>query len=133
MCGICTLSYTKEERAAYAREWYAKNQTTQRTKANIRVAAYRKRNQDWMIKYLLKHPCVDCGETNIIVLQCDHTEDDKEYNPGDIITKGGPLQRLKDEVAKCEIVCANCHHTRTQVRVNSYRVQYMNGDYKFND
>lgn len=115
----------------YQREWYQKNKHRQRERANTRVASYRKRNQDWMLNHLIHNPCMDCGETNTIVLQCDHHSDDKEYNPGDVITRGGPLQRLIDEVAKCDIVCANCHVIRTQTRVNSYRVKYENGEYEF--
>lgn len=53
---------------------------------------------------------------DIRVLEFDHTKDDKEYNVGDLIAKGASLDKLKLEIAKCEVVCANCHKIRTYTR-----------------
>ncbi len=33
----------------------------------------------------------------------------KEFNIGDAVTNGLSLKTLKREVAKCVIICSNCH------------------------
>ncbi len=67
-----------------------------------------------LVEYLRTHPCVDCGEDDVLVLEFDHLED-KLFS----IARGfrdRPLQALLDEMAKCEVVCANCHRRRTAAR-----------------
>lgn len=80
-----------------------------------------KRNQQFIIDYLKEHPCVDCGEPNIIVLEFDHIEDNKDEEIGQAIFSAWSIKRIKSEIDKCEVVCANCHRIRTANRVDSYR------------
>jgi hypothetical protein len=67
-----------------------------------------------LIEYLREHSCVDCGEDDVMVLEFDHLGD-KEFN-----ISGGlrdrSLAALIAEMAKCEVVCANCHRRRTAIR-----------------
>lgn len=63
------------------------------------------------MEFLSKNPCVDCPEVDIIVLQFDHLSD-KEFNVSDMVFTHG-LGKLKEEVAKCVIRCANCHTRKT--------------------
>jgi hypothetical protein len=60
-------------------------------------------------------PCADCGESYpFYVMDFDHLED-KVANINRIRwTKG--LDKIKAEIAKCEVVCANCHRIRTYNR-----------------
>jgi diaminopimelate epimerase len=61
-------------------------------------------------------PCVDCKvQYPYYVMQFDHIGTDKVANIGRLLHNVG-LSRLKMEVAKCEVVCANCHATRTWER-----------------
>lgn len=73
----------------------------------------RKPNHDKVIEYFKTHPCVDCGESDPVVLQFDHT------NP---LVKRASVSRLIDssywenvlkEIDKCVVRCANCHTRRT--------------------
>lgn len=80
-----------------------------RAQARKRAVA---RAQDYVYAYLRAHPCVDCGETDIIVLDFDH-QGDKSDNIGTMISNGTALHRLAAEIAKCEVVCANDHRRRT--------------------
>lgn len=60
-------------------------------------------------------PCADCEtEYPYWIMQFDHLED-KEFNIGSIGYHIG-VERLKAEIAKCDIVCANCHAHRTRLR-----------------
>ena len=60
-------------------------------------------------------PCTDCGGT--FPLECmdfDHVRGEKKYNIGSLI--GCAKARIDEELAKCEVVCANCHRIRTKNR-----------------
>ena len=69
--------------------------------------------------YLRLHPCVDCGESDIVVLEFDHLRD-KTRNVSYLIGTG-EIPRIKEEIAKCDVVCANCHRRRTSERGGWYR------------
>lgn len=60
-------------------------------------------------------PCTDCGvEYPYYVMEFDHLGD-KHFNVG----QTGPTtgrERLIREIAKCEVVCANCHAARSHHR-----------------
>ena len=60
--------------------------------------------------------CTDCGVTNPIVLDFDHLKD-KKYNISRMIHDGFSWAAIKKEIAKCEVVCANCHRIRTHYRL----------------
>ena len=59
--------------------------------------------------------CADCGERDPVVLDFDHREGSDKL--GDVATMtGGPWRTIEAEVAKCDVVCANCHRRRTHAR-----------------
>ena len=60
--------------------------------------------------------CTDCGQKNHIVLDFDHLKD-KKYNVSRMIHDGFSWAAIKKEIAKCEVVCANCHRIRTYSRL----------------
>jgi hypothetical protein len=69
--------------------------------------------------HLRSHSCTDCGESDIQVLEFDHLRD-KAHNISQLY-RYGSLSKLKIEIAKCEVVCANCHRRRTYSRSDSWR------------
>jgi hypothetical protein len=63
-------------------------------------------------------PCADCGGIfPFYVMQFDHVVGDKEFGISEHRMNYG-LTRLMAEIAKCEVVCANCHAVRTYERAN---------------
>jgi hypothetical protein len=62
--------------------------------------------------------CIDCGEKNHVVLDFDHLKD-KRYNVSRMIHDGFSWAAIKKEIAKCEVVCANCHRIRTHDRLTN--------------
>ena len=78
-----------------------------------------KRNREYIWNYLEARGCIDCGERNIIVLEFNHLRD-KKYNISDMVYKytESSLKKIKEEIAKCEILCANCHVLKTAVQLN---------------
>ena len=61
-------------------------------------------------------PCHDCGVVyNPWQMHFDHTDDDKIANVSALATKGN-IDKLIEEIKKCDLVCANCHANRTHNR-----------------
>jgi hypothetical protein len=59
-------------------------------------------------------PCADCGiKYNSWQMDFDHTRGQKLFSIGIVKTS---LKRLKEEINKCDVVCANCHRQRTYAR-----------------
>lgn len=57
--------------------------------------------------------CKDCGyNKHHAALQFDHVSGEKSRNIG----SSRSLREFYEEVGKCEVVCANCHHIRTYAR-----------------
>ena len=68
--------------------------------------------QKFIIDYLIKHPCIDCNEKDIRVLEFDHKKDKfKEISM--LVRACHPLNKIKEEIKKCDIRCANCHRKKT--------------------
>lgn len=107
-------SYCRPCRAAYKQKHYARNK--ERYKAN--AVRYRDRLLEeryrFLSDFLSAHPCVDCGETDVTVLEFDHLRD-KEFAiaVGIAFKSWADLER---EMEKCEVVCANCHRRRSAAR-----------------
>lgn len=71
-----------------------------------------------MISHLRKikesTPCADCNKYyKGHIMQFDHISGEKKYNLSKAGTDFSSWQTMEDEIAKCEIVCANCHADRT--------------------
>lgn len=88
-------------------------QTTARRKQALR---------DRIVQYLAGHPCVDCGEADVVVLQFDHLGD-KVANVTVLANRGWSWPKILAEIEKCEVVCANCHVRRTARRAGWSRVR----------
>lgn len=65
----------------------------------------------------LESGCVDCGyKEHAEALDFDHVVGEKEFGVLQGVRQGFSWDRIMAEVAKCEIVCANCHRVRTRQR-----------------
>jgi len=92
-----------------AKTWHA------RKKPGARNCDYGKRK--WFISSKDGAACVDCSvEHPYYVMQYDHVRRDKTFNLCITSVYGRTLETLKEEAAKCELVCANCHFDRTYKR-----------------
>ena len=102
--------------ATYRREHYVRNRETYIGQEVARIRRYREENRPLIREYLRTHPCVDCGETDIVVLDFDHRDaSSKEHNVMVLALHKG-WSRVLAEIAKCDVRCANCHRQRTAVQ-----------------
>lgn len=110
-CRECTRKQVKSH--------YKNNRQYYLDKTHKRNKEVRSRNREFIFHYLLRHPCVDCGEDDIIVLQFDHQRD-KKFSVVTLMGFGSIEQLLK-EIEKCQVRCANCHVRRTSKQFNFYK------------
>jgi hypothetical protein len=94
---------------------YVKNHTpTSREGRRRYKAEAKKKGKALLADYLSQHPCADCGETDPIVLAFHHRN--PEEKRGAVVDLISRLQSntgvLLAEIAKCDILCANCHLRR---------------------
>ncbi len=83
-------------------------------KAGPRQNLVRARNQQYVFDYLATRKCMDCPESDPLVLQFDHREDEvKETEVSDAVHRKWSIERLSKEMSKCDIRCANCHIRKT--------------------
>ena len=80
---------------------------------------YKSRNRQIVIDYLKTHPCIDCGNSDIRVLEFDHVRGDKLGNISHAVHRVWKTEKLLNEISKCEIRCCNCHRIVTIERRNS--------------
>lgn len=59
------------------------------------------------------HPCVDCGEPDPIVLDFDHRDRKAKSFTISAYYANVSEARLRAEIAKCDVRCANCHRRKT--------------------
>lgn len=104
---------TKEKARKRSRQRYAANRERLRAQACTRVRHNRTRIRAFILEHLKAHPCVDCGETDPVVLEFDHVRGEKEFHIAKASTHNISLARLEAEIAKCDVRCANCHRKKT--------------------
>ena len=75
-----------------------------------------KRNKDYILAVKKEKSCVDCGESNPIVLDFDHVRGKKVGNVSDLARQAYGMKTLKTEIEKCEVRCSNCHRIVTYNR-----------------
>jgi len=65
-----------------------------------------------------KTPCMDCKISYpYYVMDFDHVRGRKQANVMELISTLSK-KKIDEEIAKCEIVCSNCHRIRTHNRKN---------------
>jgi uncharacterized membrane protein YgaE (UPF0421/DUF939 family) len=76
-----------------------------------------------MLAYLSDKACVVCGESDIRVLEFDHLDQStKSFSISQAVRLGYSWNNVLEEIAKCRILCANCHKKRTAIQGHWYRV-----------
>lgn len=93
-----------------SRRYYAENREKHVRNIVERTARQRAASKVFLAAYLQEHPCVDCGMTDLRVLDFDHRPASrKRKDVMRMVKDGSSIARLKDEIAKCDVRCRNCH------------------------
>jgi hypothetical protein len=123
-CKECWKAYCRERRKRPDVKEYEKNYR-QREAGLIKDSTITRRDKRRQIvyEYLLAHPCVDCGETDVVVLDLDHVRGKKISNVSAMVYGNAAIKKLLAEIEKCDVRCGNCHRLATERRRVSYRFQ----------
>ncbi len=107
---------TKEEEKAYKKQWYIKNKEAVVKRAKANNSLYIKRNKEYVNNIKEKNPCKDCNSWYPhYVMDFDHLSD-KIDAIANMMKNAISLEKIKKEIAKCDLLCSNCHRTRTWKR-----------------
>jgi hypothetical protein len=105
-----------------ARAWYRAHRDEHQVNTRRRTAAVRAEYKRRIGEHLRRHPCVDCGESDIRVLDFDHdVRVPKVAAVASLVAAAGSWSAIEAEIAKCAVRCANCHRRITSTRAEDWR------------
>lgn len=79
-------------------------------------------NKQRVWDYLLKHPCLHCGEDDPIVLEFDHIDPSTKISAIAMLRGSNcSWAKLEAEIAKCQVLCANCHRRKTAKELGHHK------------
>jgi hypothetical protein len=105
----------KKQKAAQ-NAWYQKNKaiTRERSKSS------REKNKEIIRNIKESSPCSDCQIFYpYYIMQFDHVEPENKVDAVNRLLTTSGIEKVLNEVSKCDLVCANCHAFRTWKRQNS--------------
>ncbi len=79
---------------------------------------HRQRIRSQLFAFLSTQSCLDCGETDPIVLDFDHADRGNKFKEvGKLLSGHYSWKTIKSEIKKCDVRCANCHRRRTYIQL----------------
>lgn len=89
----------------HRRRFYEKH----RQKEIDRILARRREMIEWLRAYKATLKCERCPESTPICLDFHHAGDAKDTEVSRLVRSGVSRERIMAEIAKCIVLCANCH------------------------
>ncbi|QGA80951.1 homing endonuclease associated repeat-containing protein [Candidatus Nanohalobium constans] len=94
--------------------YYYKNREEEKSRTKERTKKLKK----WFKSYKSNFECEKCGEDHRACLDFHHTEN-KEASVTDLVSrKNTSKKRIKEEIEKCIVLCANCHRKEHHEHAN---------------
>ena len=119
MCRECSLPRRRKQ--------YEENPENQRQA----VYARRETVRELSMRYKTENPCVDCNKFYpSYVMDLDHVRGEKKKAVSALVSANRPWDEIKEEIDKCDLVCANCHRERTYKRLGVTQLDYYHEDYQ---
>jgi hypothetical protein len=115
----------KRKKAEYQRRWYERHRARHVANVAARNARVLEAVRARLWAYLLAHPCVDCGETDPLVLDFDHVRGDKVGEICILVGNRRPWPLIEAEIAKCDVRCANCHRRKTALESGHWKLRHV--------
>ena len=117
---VYNRSRRKKQKCAYkshSREVHKKEQLT----IFLEDVKVRRKNLAAFLENIKSKPCTDCGKKYPPwIMDFDHLPGStKTSNVSTLVLACKPIDVILQEIAKCELVCSNCHRQRTHRRKTS--------------
>lgn len=121
-CGTCKERPAKDQkRGGYCTECHraaSRKNYRENKERYFAQAKSRDKELDELINKYKSIPCTDCNiQYPPYVMDFDHLDGDtKKFNISHMRRHRMAFSKIEIEIAKCEVVCANCHRERTNQR-----------------
>jgi hypothetical protein len=99
---------------ARSKQYYAENREKHLVEVRKSKERGLERARNLIFEHLQANPCVDCGESDPIVLEFDHVRG-KTRNISDMLQNNCGVKTIAKEIEKCDVRCANCHRRKTAI------------------
>ena len=97
-------------RRATVRAWYARTRKERAAPDRAKRKARSRSIASWLRELKAKLVCERCGEDHPACIQFHHVDPTKkESSVADAVRRGWGKARILAEIARCEVLCANCH------------------------
>ena len=94
---------------SYWEEWYHNNKEHHIKLSKINMEIRRLKLLDYTREYKRKRGCELCGEKDVRCLHFHHMDEEKEFSISKAVQMALPIERIKEEISKCSVLCSNCH------------------------
>jgi hypothetical protein len=96
----------KAKQAGYSKTYYEKNRELVISKINVK----KKIHKAWFVNYKKQLSCATCGESRPAALDFHHVKPCKSNKKvHKLVSDGHTKIRIEKEIAKCVVLCSNCH------------------------
>ncbi len=111
--------FSKRQRKI-TRQSKKKSVASQEEVASYARRCYFKRRQ-WIVDYKQGKPCGDCnGIFHHFAMDFDHREGtEKLFAISTSVAIGASKELIEQEIAKCDLICSNCHRVRTWTKIQA--------------
>jgi hypothetical protein len=118
-------AWCKPCRREYAAAHYQANKPRRQAQNKRRQADF----MAWYVSLKAGRPCADCGQSfHHAAMQWDHLPGQVKKAALGFLARRGSRRRVLEEIAKCELVCANCHAVRSYLRRDMIPLAYRGPD-----
>ena len=99
----------KEVKRACNRRWYRRNAEKVKNEVRLRKTSVKV----WFREYKEELQCSECDEDNSICLDFHHIDrTTKRDTVCSLVINGYSIETILEEIAKCIVLCANCHRKK---------------------
>ncbi len=106
----------KKNQVTASKRHYEANKEKIKARSCIRNKKQRIKNKAFVDQVKQSSACVDCGESNPLVLDFDHVKGDKVCDISNMVYRSYCVESIQKEIDKCEVRCSNCHRVATHNR-----------------
>lgn len=100
----------KDKLKAYRRDYYHRNKEKEKARITKTNKIRKDLIREWLDDYKSNKKCLRCDESHIGCLEFHHRDPKfKEVEIAQAVRIGWSIERIKEEIEKCDILCANCH------------------------
>tara|TARA_R110001632_G_scaffold187568_1_gene307989 strand:- start:357 stop:707 length:351 start_codon:yes stop_codon:yes gene_type:complete len=111
----------KIDQAAASKRHYEANKRKIKKRSFLRNKSQRIKSKEYIDAIKSISECIDCGESNPLVLDFDHVRGNKKMCISNMVRNSYSIETIQKEIEKCEIRCSNCHRIVTHKRIKNER------------